>query len=124
IGAPVGELHRAAARHFEARGATNAHEALLVRHGREALTHLFRVVSSLDSLLLGETEVSGQARRALERARRAGVCGPTLAGAFERAFACSRRVRAETEVGRTFVSVATLAVQKVRRHFGPDGPGV
>ncbi len=123
-GVEAERARRAAVRYFEAQGASGAADAFTLRCGREALSHLFRVTSSLDSLLLGETEISGQVRRALERARRAGVCGPTLGGVFERALACSRRVRAETEVGRTFVSVATLALQKVRRHFGADGPGV
>lgn len=117
-------LHTLAEQAFAARGATVDGETFFVRTGREALEHLFRVVSSLDSLVVGETEISGQAKRACERATRLGLATKILPPLFERAIGASRRVRAETGVGSTFVSVATIALQKIRKHFGKEGPGV
>lgn len=101
--------------------AEDAH-ALFVRAGQEALEHLLAVTSGLDSLVLGETEISGQARRALERCAAAGLAGPQLARLFERAAACQRRVKNETALGRTPASAAQVAVQKIRKYFGQDGP--
>ncbi|RMG17740.1 MAG: glutamyl-tRNA reductase [Planctomycetota bacterium] len=109
---------------YAARGAEPAADTFFARTGAEALEHLLRVVSSLDSLLVGETEIAGQARRALERCARQGLCGAGLRPFFERAVACSRRVRSETAVGSISPSVATIALQKVKKHFGKEGPGV
>lgn len=109
---------------FRLRGVRVDAETFFVHTGTAALDHLFQVVSSLNSLVVGETEISGQARRACERARQQGLCGKLLPKLFERAIACSRRVRGETGVGSTFVSVATIALQKIRKHFGKEGPGV
>ncbi len=117
---------------FAARGASLAPgpaaagglEPLLVLGGADAARHLLRVASGLDSLVLGETEIAGQARRAVEHARAAGLAGPGLARLFEAAQACGRRVRAETGLARASVSAATIAAQKVKKHFGAAGPGV
>lgn len=96
---------------------------LFARAGRDAAEHLLAVASGLDSLILGETEVSGQARRAHDLAAAASLSGPALARLFDRAAACSRRVKNETSLGRA-PSAASIAVEKVRRHFGADGPRV
>ena len=113
-----------ARRTFEARGAQVDERTFFASAGRDALHHLFSVLASLDSLVVGETEISGQARRAVERARQEGLCGSTLAKLFDAGVACARRVRGETGVGSAPVSVASIALQKVRKHFGKEGPGV
>lgn len=109
---------------FAARGAEAGRDELFVRTGPAAIEHLLRVTSGLDSLVLGETEISGQARRALERCAASGLSGPALQRLFERAAACSRRVKNETALGRTPASAAGIAVQKIRKYFGDRGPGV
>jgi glutamyl-tRNA reductase len=109
---------------FAARGATVDDEALFAAHAEDAITHLLTVSSGLDSLVLGETEICGQARRAHERCASAGLSGPALAQLFEQAARCSRRAKNETALGRTPTSAATIAVEKIRKYFGADGPGV
>jgi glutamyl-tRNA reductase len=98
-------------------GRPAASEDLFVLTGTAALEHLFSVVASLDSLVLGECEIAGQVRRAAEAAVAAGLAGPTLERAFRQATRVARRVRAETAIGRTPVSVASLALQRIRDHF-------
>lgn len=91
--------------------------ALFAATGPGALAHLFAVAASLDSLVLGECQIAGQLRRALEAARAAGLAGSLLERAFDRAARAARRVRAETAIGRTPVSVASLCARRVRDHF-------
>jgi glutamyl-tRNA reductase len=90
--------------------------------GEEAIAHLFAVVASLDSLVLGECEIAGQVRRAADAARAAGIAGRTLARLFERAAKVAKRVRSETAIGRTPVSVASLVLRRVREHFRERAP--
>lgn len=117
-------LRAALAAFFAARGAAIPAERLEAEVGPAALRHLFRVASALESLVTGETEISGQLRRASEDAAREGLLGPLLQRAAERAQGCWRRVRAETALGELRTSVADLALEKIRKHFGPQGPRV
>ena len=109
---------------FAARGAVTEAGALRLRRGEEVVRHLFEVAASLDSLLMGETQISGQAKRAEERARQEGLSGRGLQALFERAIAASRRVRSETRLGQVPVSAASVAVSKVKKYFGEPGPRV
>lgn len=99
-------------------GAPVEEASLFAKTGPDALAHLFAVAASLDSLVVGECEIAGQLRRAAERAQDAGLAGPALRRAFDRAGRAARRVRAETAIGRTPVSVASLCVRTIREHFG------
>lgn len=117
-------LEAAATGFFAARGAAPSSDALLVLTGRDVVHHLFTVMSSLDSLVLGETEIAGQARRAADRCQKDGLSGPVLARLFERGLGCSRRVRGETALGRSPTSAASIAVSKIKACFGAEGPGV
>ncbi|HMA91531.1 MAG TPA: glutamyl-tRNA reductase [Polyangiaceae bacterium] len=78
--------------------------------GSDALRHLFRVATSLDSLVVGEPQILGQLKLAFERARALGVVGAQLNRAATRAFRAAKRVRTETSVGSGQVSVATVAL--------------
>lgn len=118
------ELRARLAAFFAARGAPVGLEAFEAASGVDALRHLFRVVCALESLVVGETEIAGQARRAHEVAVREGLAGPLLQRAHERAQACWRRVRAETVLGCLSTSVAGLALEKIGKHFGGEGPRV
>jgi glutamyl-tRNA reductase len=96
--------------------------SLFALAGRGALEHLFRVAASLESLAVGEAEVLGQLRRAADRAAALGLSGPLLRRTFERAARAARRVRGETAIGRTPVSVASLCARRVREHFAAAPP--
>jgi glutamyl-tRNA reductase len=91
----------------------------LYRHeGREAIHHLFRVASSLDSMVIGEPQILGQLKAAYAAAKEAGaVCG-WLDGLMTRAFGVAKRVRSETGIGQMAVSVSYAAVELARKIFG------
>lgn len=86
--------------------------------GRHAVRHLFRVAASLDSLVVGEPQILGQLKSAFEVCREAGLTGPALNRACERAFAVAKRVRTETGIGKSSVSVASVAVDLAKQIFG------
>jgi len=91
----------------------------LYRHeGRDAIHHLFRVASSLDSMVIGEPQILGQLKAAYAAAKDAGaVCG-WLDGLLTRAFGVAKRVRSETGIGQMAVSVSYAAVELARKIFG------
>ena len=95
--------------------------SLYIHHGHEAARHLFRVTSSLDSMVLGECEIQGQVRRAWESASAEGVSGPILSRLFRRAIQVGKRVRRDTRIGEGRVSVPSIAVGLVERAVGPLG---
>jgi glutamyl-tRNA reductase len=84
----------------------------------EAVRHLFRVASGLDSMLLGEAEILGQVRDAYGRALEHGSTGPVLNRLFQSALEIGKRVRSETEVGARPMSVAWAGVKLAERVFG------
>ena len=91
----------------------------LYRHeGRAAIHHLFRVASSLDSMVLGEPQILGQLKAAYGTAKDCGaICG-WLDGVVSRAFSVAKRVRSETGIGQMAVSVSYAAVELARKIFG------
>jgi glutamyl-tRNA reductase len=98
---------------------------LYERSGEEAVGHAFRVASSLDSMVVGETQISGQVKEALAAANGAGTVGPLLTRCFQRAFQVAKRVRSETGVGRESVNVSSVAVDLALKIFGGlDGRSV
>jgi glutamyl-tRNA reductase len=83
---------------------------LLYHHvDEDAIRHLLRVVSGLDSLVLGEPQILGQVTNALEQARGAGSSGPLLSRLFQRAIHAGKRARTETHIARNPASVSSLA---------------
>jgi len=83
-----------------------------------AVRHLFRVASSLDSMVLGEAQILGQVKEAYATARAVGAVQSQLEQLLTRAFAVAKRVRSETEVGSSAVSVASVAVELAKKIFG------
>lgn len=83
----------------------------------QSLHHLFRVACGLDSMVLGETEILGQLKRAYEIAHRHGHTGARLNRAFQRAFHTAKQVRTETQIQRGNVSVASVAVDLAGKIF-------
>jgi glutamyl-tRNA reductase len=99
-------------------GGDRSLEHLYQHHGDSALVHLFRVTASLDSMVVGEAQILGQVKDALELAQRAGAAGPELVRACAAAFASAKRVRSETGIGRSAVSMASAAVELANKVFG------
>jgi glutamyl-tRNA reductase len=84
----------------------------------DAVRHVFRVASSLDSMVVGEPQILGQVKAAYATARAAGAVQSYLDLLLSRAFAVAKRVRTETGVGSSSVSVASVAVELAGKIFG------
>ena len=92
--------------------------SLYHHYDRNAVRHLFRVSSGLDSMMLGETEILGQVREAYRIAYEHGATGPVLNRLFQGALEVGKRVRSETELGARPMSVASAGVKLAERIFG------
>jgi glutamyl-tRNA reductase len=88
------------------------------REAEEAASHLFRVAASLDSMVPGEPQITGQVRQAYADACEAGTAGRTLHRLLHQAFHAAKRVRTETEIGSCAVSVPYAAVELGRKILG------
>jgi glutamyl-tRNA reductase len=86
-----------------------------------ALIHLFRVAAGLDSLVVGESEILGQMKRATETALASGTLGNVLKPLMQQALHVGKRVRSETDVGQGTLSVARVGVDMAERVFGRFG---
>lgn len=89
-----------------------------LHRGNEAVEHAFRVAASLDSQVLGESQILGQMKRAYEAACEAGACGKFLTDLFKSAIRLGKRVRTETSIGCDSVSLSTTAVKAAARNVG------
>jgi glutamyl-tRNA reductase len=105
----------------EKNGATTIAPYLRTHLRKDAIRHLFRVASSLDSLVVGEPQILGQMKEAFETAKSTGSVGKYLERAMSRAFHVAKRVRTETGIGEGQVSVASVAVDLARQIFGDLG---
>jgi glutamyl-tRNA reductase len=83
-----------------------------------SIRHLFRVASGLESMVLGETEIFGQVKRAYEAAARSGTTGRILNRLFQKAFHVGKHVRSATAITRGCVSVGSVAVDLAQQIFG------
>ena len=83
----------------------------------EAVSHVLRVASSLDSMVVGEPQILGQTKDAYRAAVECGACGPILGRLFQHAFTTAKRVKTETRIGERPVSVARVAVDLARQIF-------
>ena len=86
--------------------------------GREAIRHLFRVAASLDSMIVGEPQILGQLNSAYSAAKESGALSGFLDMVVSRAFNVAKRVRTETEIGQSAVSVSYAAVELAKEIFG------
>ncbi|HEY5447590.1 MAG TPA: glutamyl-tRNA reductase [Polyangia bacterium] len=94
-------------------------EHLYQHRDSAAVRHLFRVASSLDSLVIGEPQILGQTKQAYDAAVQHGTAGAVLRACFEEgAFRVARRVRRETAIARNPVSVSSVAVEFARQVVG------
>lgn len=90
---------------------------LYVHEERHAVRHIFRVASSLDSMVIGEPQILGQVKDAYARAVKVGAAGRLLHRLLERAFSVAKRVRTETAVAAYAVSVSSVAVELAHKIF-------
>ena len=93
-------------------------EHLYSYQNADAIRHLFRVTSSLDSMMLGEPQILGQVKEAYRLAAEAGAIGSGLSPLLDRAFAVAKRVRSETGISQSAVSISFAAVELARKIFG------
>lgn len=97
---------------------TSSLDGCLYRHlDAEAVKHVFRVASSLDSMVVGEPQILGQVKEAYQRAVRAGTIGRVLSKLMDRALVVAKRVRAETAISHHPVSVGSVAVDLAEKIF-------
>lgn len=90
----------------------------LYQHGEEdALIHLMRVASGIDSMVLGEPQILGQVKSALQYARDAGTVTPKLSRIFEQVFSAAKKIRTETAIGAQAVSLGFAVLQLARQVF-------
>ena len=94
-----------------------ADDGLYVHFGRAAVHHLFRVTSALDSMMVGEAQITGQAKEAHEIAHRSGLLNGILDQTFHEAFHLAKRIRTETELTRRPVSLVTLVERNLHDHL-------
>jgi glutamyl-tRNA reductase len=93
---------------------------LYVKEGAKAAEHLFAVASGLDSMVIGETEITGQVKSAYEAAKAAGLTGKKMNQLFQAACSVVKRIRTETGIGRGATSVGSVAVELAEKIFDRD----
>ncbi len=86
--------------------------------GEKAVRHLFLVAAGLDSMVVGEDQILGQVKKAHEHAREAGTTGKYLNTLFRYAVTCAKRIKTDTELSKTSVSTATLAIKAAEEALG------
>lgn len=86
-----------------------------------AIHHLFSVASSLDSLVIGETQIAGQLKEAFRFAYDNGDCGDEIETAIHFAFKCAAKIRTATQISKNPTSVSGVAVSKAKEIFGNLG---
>jgi glutamyl-tRNA reductase len=93
---------------------------LYFHEGLEAIRHLFSVTSGLDSMVLGETEITGQVKNAYQAASQARLTGRVLNRIFQTALQTAKEIRTRTNIGRGATSVGSAAVELAEKIFGSD----
>ena len=93
---------------------------LYVKEGAEAVQHLFSVVSGLDSMVIGETEITGQVKQAYLAAQEAKLTGRVTNRLFQTALQAAKEIRTQTAIGRGATSVGSVAVELAERIFDHD----
>ena len=92
-------------------------ESLFTKDDEEAIRHIFRVACGLDSMVLGEPQILGQLKDAFRHAQEANTLGSNLSRLFQHTFAVDKKIRTDTEIGASPVSVASTAVHLAQQFF-------
>jgi glutamyl-tRNA reductase len=98
--------------------AEDADSYFYLRQGEEAVSHLFSVASGLDSIVIGEDQILGQVKDALERSQRLAVSGPLINKLVQAAIRVGKRVRSETDINRAGRSLATVGLSALEQVVG------
>ncbi|HXI73489.1 MAG TPA: glutamyl-tRNA reductase [Verrucomicrobiae bacterium] len=93
---------------------------LYIKEGAEAAEHLFSVAGGLDSMVIGETEITGQVKSAYEAAKAAGLTGRKMNRLFQTACRVVKKIRTQTGIGRGATSVGSVAVELAEKIFDRD----
>ena len=93
---------------------------LYFKEGAEAVRHLFSVASGLDSMVIGETEITGQVKQAYQAAQTAKLTGRVTNRLFQTALQAAKEIRTHTQIGRGATSVGSVAVELAERIFDQD----
>jgi glutamyl-tRNA reductase len=122
VGDPVGAETELLSRLAQRAGTrpTELTDAMYAPRNCDAARQLYRVVSGLESMIVGEAEIQGQAKRAYEAALEAGTTGPLTNRLFTAALQTGKRVRSETTLGQGRASVSSVAVGLARELIGPE----
>lgn len=91
---------------------------LFYLHGQAAANHLFEVASGIQSMVVGEAQIQGQVREAIDYTRKQGSAGRILDAMFRAAISTGKRARTETAIGESGVSVSFTAVELLTKNFG------
>lgn len=100
---------------------SSARDHVYLHTGSEAAKHLFTVAASLDSLIVGEAQILGQLKEAYRHASDHHCTGPLLNRLLHKAFSVAKRIRTETGIGSSAVSISSAAVELARKIFGSLG---
>ncbi len=92
-------------------------ESLFTLDDEDAIRHIFRVACGLDSMVLGEPQILGQLKDAFRYAQDANTLGTNLSRLFQHTFAVAKKIRTDTEIGASPVSVASTAVHLAQQFF-------
>jgi glutamyl-tRNA reductase len=124
VGDPVGAETELLSRLAQRAGTrpTELTDAMYAPRNCDAARQLYRVVSGLESMIVGEAEIQGQAKRAYEAALEAGTTGPMTNRLFTAALQTGKRVRSETTIGQGRASISSVAVGLARELMGPTRP--
>jgi len=93
---------------------------IYVKEGAAAAEHLISVTSGLDSMVIGETEITGQVKNAYQAAQQAGLTGRVLNRLFQTALQVAKEIRTRTAIGRGATSVGSVAVELAEKVFAGD----
>ena len=91
--------------------------SVYTRYGTDVVKHLLSVVSSLDSMVIGENEITGQIKESYKKAVESGTTGTIMNRLFHRAFTTAKRVRTETDISKNPLSIASIAVEQAKSIF-------
>ena len=102
----------------DAQDVENIGDYIRFYNGSKAVRHLFHVAAGLESMVMGEDQILGQVKRAHDQARETGTCGVYLNTLFRYAVTAAKKVKTETDLSRTSVSTATMAIKAAEQGLG------